>query len=166
MRNEGKSYAVTRLIITAVMFIFFMYLAVRDMSRGSISAIGDIIAALAFPAPVWLCAKAVCLVFPLVKELWDRILPLSISALVIKTLACAGICAVPAFLVAMYVIAPIMNFLIALNSDFGPLLLLILMTLFTGIFTWMDICRVRDRSFIESVRNLFSKKTHDIRENS
>lgn len=143
----GKIGAIVRLLFMAATFVLCMALFVSDLTKGRISAVGDLFGAFALPAVIWMYVKACCLAKPIVKAVWEWVIPLTVLALIVKIMVCIGIFGLPGMFYVEYVMNPILNVLGG-DSTFLAILVLTVLALCTALFVWMDLCKLRGRSFL------------------
>lgn len=157
--RKGRIGAIVRLAVLAAAFILCTVLAVQDMVKGNFAnVIGDIIGSFSIPCLFWLIAKGCCLATPLVRAIWNWTIPLSIAGFFIKIAICLAMFGLPMMLIVKYVFVPFTDLLTGENVFFELLLMGALIPV-TVLVTWIDICKARGRSFLQTVKGLFSKKT-------
>lgn len=155
---KGKIGAIVRLLAMAATFVLLIALAISDLTKGRISAVGDFFGAFALPAFIWAYLKVCCLATPIVKAVWNWVIPLTIVAFLVKIMVCIGLFGLPGMFFAQYVMLPFVDLLDSVNTVLA-VLLLIAAGFLTALFAWLDICKLMGRSAIGTIKNLVSKKS-------
>lgn len=157
---KGKIGAIVRLTLMALPFGLFAQALFRDLARLGFdwgTFFGGLIGIFAVPSLFWILVKVICLLTPIVKKVWGWTIALSAFGLFIKIAISIAIFAIPA-----QAIATLLSLVLEYALDTSSVLLvlvMVLLSLLSIFFVFVDICKLMGRSAIETIKNLVSKKT-------
>ena len=156
---KGKIGAIVRLTLMALPFGLFAQALFRDLARLGFdwgTFFGGLIGIFAVPSLFWILVKTICLTTPIVKKVWGWTIALSAFGFIIKIVISLFILVLPA-----QAIATLLSLVLEYADDSSVLLVLVmvLLDLLSIFFVFVDICKLRGRSAIGTIKNLVSKKT-------
>lgn len=158
-KKSGKVGAVVRLVVMVLAFALFVWADFGRLTRadmGLYQRVGEILSCFAFPGMVWVLAKLVSLLTPVVRAIWNWTISVTWLGLLIKVIICGAITLLPAFLVINYVYLPFFD--LVNGVPVVEVVTMILFVLMTIVVAWIDICKLRGRSFLQSVKSVLGKK--------
>lgn len=163
--KKGRVGVIVRLAVMLLTFGYFTWFQITHMAGrdlGVYQAIGEILSCFAMPGLVWLIAKGISLVTPVVKAIWKWEIPIGFIIVfswvpyLLKLVACAVITLLPAMLILNYALLPFLN--LVNGVPVVEVIVMLLLVAFTVVAVWIDINKFKGRTFLQAVKNLFSKK--------